>query len=153
RLFTERFPTPSGRARFHATSHQPSVDECDAEYPLLLTTGRVMPHYQSGTQTRRISALHELMPEGLAEVHPVTARLARLTDGNRVTIATRRGTAVFRLKVTPTAREDTVFVPFHWSGEASANRLTAGVLDPTSRMPAFKVSAARIEPCAEADPA
>jgi assimilatory nitrate reductase catalytic subunit len=145
RLFAESFPTASGRARFHAVSHQPPAEDRDAQYPLYLTTGRVLAHYQSGTQTRRVRQLQDAMPEPLAEMHPATARLARLSDGERVTLTTRRGSATFRLRVTPTIREDTVFVPFHWGGEQSANRLTNPALDPTSRMPEFKVCAVRAE--------
>jgi assimilatory nitrate reductase catalytic subunit len=145
RLFVERFPTPSGRARFHAVQHQPPADERNATYPLHLTTGRVLAHYQSGTQTRHIAQLNDLMPEPLAELHPITARLSNLANGDRVTVTTRRGSAAFTLKVTPSIREDTVFLPFHWSGEGSANRLTNDALDPTSEMPEFKVCAARID--------
>ncbi|MBI3401611.1 MAG: molybdopterin oxidoreductase family protein [Acidobacteria bacterium] len=143
RLFTSRFPTPDGRARFHAVAHQPPVEECDEEYPLHLTTGRVMAQYQSGTQTRRIEALQDLAPEAVAEMHPTAAHLAGLRDGGHVTLATRRGTATFRLKVTRSIREDTVFVPFHWGGDQSANRLTNGAVDPISKMPEFKVCAVR----------
>ena len=144
RLFLDHFPTANGRARFHAVAHEPPAEERDDDYPLFLTTGRVMPHYQSGTQTHRVAQLEALMPDPLAEMHPVTARQARLSHGERVSITTRRGTATFTLKVTPTIREDTVFVPFHWSGEQSANRLTNAALDPISRMPEFKVCAARV---------
>jgi assimilatory nitrate reductase catalytic subunit len=152
RLFLDRFPTASGRARFHAVAHEPPAEERDDDYPLFLTTGRVMPHYQSGTQTRRVAALDALMPDPFAELHPVTAGLAHLSHGDRVSITTRRGTAIFTLKVTPAIREDTVFVPFHWGGERSANRLTHAALDPISRMPEFKVCAARIAAVTEMDP-
>jgi len=143
RLFADTFPTPSGRARFHAVRHQPPAEDRDAEYPLYLTTGRVLAHYQSGTQTRRVGQLRDAMREPLAEMHPVTARLAQLCNGELMTLTTRRGSATFRLRVTPTIREDTVFVPFHWGGEQSANRLTNPSLDPTSKMPEFKVCAVR----------
>ena len=114
-------------------------------YPLFLTTGRVLAQYQSGTQTRRIAPLCKLVPEAVAEMHPTTARLGRLVDNERVRLTTRRGSATFRLKVTSTIREDTVFVPFHWNDEQSANRLTNPALDPISRMPEFKVCAVRVE--------
>ena len=152
RLFLDRFPTVSGRARFHAVAHEPPAEERDDDYPLFLTTGRVMPHYQSGTQTHRVAQLEALMPDPFAEMHPVTAGLARLSHGERVNITTRRGTATFTLKVTPAIREDTVFVPFHWSGAQSANRLTNAALDPVSRMPEFKVCAARVATATGADP-
>jgi assimilatory nitrate reductase catalytic subunit len=153
RLFVNRFPTPSGRARFHAVRHLAAADERNAEYPLYLTTGRILAQYQSGTQTRRIAQLNDLTPEPLAELHPITARLKNILNGDRVTVTTRRGSAVFTLKVTPSVREDTLFVPFHWSGEGSANRLTNDALDPTSEMPEFKVCAARIDGLVEPEPA
>lgn len=145
RLFADTFPTPSGRARFHAIHHQPPAEVPDADYPLFLTTGRVLPHYQSGSQTRRVAQLEEMAPEPLAEIHPTTARRYDLVNGEAVRLTTRRGAATFTLKVTRTIREDTVFVPFHWGGLGSANRLTHAALDPTSKMPEFKVCAVRVE--------
>jgi assimilatory nitrate reductase catalytic subunit len=146
RLFADGFPTPSGRARFHAVSHQQPADERDDAHPLYLTTGRVLAHYQSGTQTRHVEELQQAAPEPLAEMHPATARLYGLSNGGRVTLTTRRGAASFTLKVTLSIREDTVFVPFHWGGAQSINRLTSAALDPTSRMPEFKVCAVRATP-------
>ncbi len=146
RLFQEHFPTPTGKARFHAIRHLPPGETIDSEYPLYLTTGRVLAQYQSGTQTRRVEQLRSIMPEPLAEIHPVVARRYKLAHGDSVTLATRRGTATFTVKVTTDIREDTIFVPFHWSGNQSSNRLTNPALDPTSRMPEFKVCAVRIEP-------
>jgi assimilatory nitrate reductase catalytic subunit len=151
RLFTDGFPTASGRARFHGVSHQTPADERDHDHPLYLTTGRVLAHYQSGTQTRHIPELEHAAPEPLAEMHPATARLHGLLDRGRVTLTTRRGAASFTLNVTPSIREDTVFVPFHWGGEQSINRLTSPALDPTSRMPEFKVCAVRATPEAPAE--
>jgi len=145
RLFTERFPTPSGRAHFHVVRDVHPSEEPNESYPLYLTTGRVLGQYQSGTQTRRVEALTKLMPEPLAELHPTLARRHSLSDGDTVTLATARGRARFIVKVTSSIREDTVFVPFHWGGAQSANRLTHDALDPTSRMPEFKVCAVRIE--------
>ncbi len=146
RVFADGFPTPSGRARFHAVSHQHPADERDDAHPLYLTTGRVLAHYQSGTQTRHVEELQQAAPEPLAEMHPATARLYGLSNGGRVTLTTRRGAASFTLKVTLSIREDTVFVPFHWGGAQSINRLTSAALDPTSRMPEFKVCAVRAAP-------
>jgi assimilatory nitrate reductase catalytic subunit len=146
RLFIDRFPTASTRARFHAVHHHGPAEDRDPLYPLFLTTGRVLAQYQSGTQTRRIEPLNKLVPEAVAEMHPRTARLGRLVDNDRVRLVTRRGSASFRLRVTNTIREDTVFVPFHWGDEQCANRLTNPALDPISRMPEFKVCAVRVEP-------
>jgi assimilatory nitrate reductase catalytic subunit len=145
RLFTELFPTPSGRARFHAVRHAAPDEETDAEYPLFLTTGRVLAHYQSGAQTRRVAKLREMSADPQAEFHPRAAFACGLRDGETVNLVTRRGSATFKVKITPGAREDTVFVPFHWGDEQSVNRLTNAALDPVSRMPEFKVCAVRVE--------
>ena len=145
RLFGEAFPTENGRAHFHAVSHRSSAEEPTDEYPLYLTTGRLLAQYQSGTQTRRSQSLNNLADEPMAEIHPVTAAAIGVTAGDRVTLKTRRGTATFRVKTTTSIREDTVFVPFHWGGEQSANNLTNSVLDPTSKMPEFKVCATRMD--------
>ena len=142
RLFASTFPTASGRALFHAAPHQAIADERTDEFPLHLTTGRVLAHYQSGTQTRRVAALRDASPEPLAEIHPATARRAGIRSGDHVTVATRRGAAVFRAKLTSAIREDAIFVPFHWGGMQSVNRLTNPALDPISGMPEFKVCAA-----------
>jgi assimilatory nitrate reductase catalytic subunit len=149
RLFARDFPTPTGRARFHAVLHQAPAEDRDDAYPLYLTTGRVLAHAGTGAQTRRIAELHALAPEAVAEMHPTAARLAHVSDGDRIQLTTRRGSAMFRLKVTRTIREDTVFVPIHWGGESSANRLTNPVLDPVSRMPEMKVCAVRVTPASE----
>src|SRR2546426_1046541 len=142
RPFTTSFATPSGRARFHSVRHGPPAEEPDADYPLYLTSGRLLAHYQSGTQTRRVAELVRLSPAPVARIHPETARLHGLADGGPVTLSTRRGSARFTVECSPFLRQDTVFVSFHWEG---ANRLTNAALDPVSRMPEFKVCAARIE--------
>jgi assimilatory nitrate reductase catalytic subunit len=145
RLFAETFPTENGRAHFHAVSHRTVPEQLTKEYPLYLTTGRLLAQYQSGTQTRRTRALQDLASSPMAEIHPSTALAFGIAAGDRVVLKTRRGSAIFTAKTTTTIREDTVFVPFHWGGEESANNLTNAVLDPTSKMPEFKVCATRIE--------
>ena len=145
RMFAERFATPSGRARFHVVRHEAPAEEPDAEYPFYLTTGRVLAQYQSGTQTRRVERLAALSREPFMEINPVAARRIGVAEGVLVTLVSRRGTAVARARLTRDIREDTVFVPFHWGGPGSINRLTNPALDPTSRMPEFKVCAVRIE--------
>jgi assimilatory nitrate reductase catalytic subunit len=151
RLFADGFPLPDGRARFHRVVHQAPADDRDGEYPLYLTTGRVLAQYQSGTQTRRAANLRELAPEPLAEVHPGTARRFGFAGETSVTLTTRRGSGQFTLKLSAAIREDTVFVPFHWGGAQSINRLTSAALDPVSGMPELKVCAVRAEACAVAD--
>ena len=142
RLFTERFATPDGRARFLRVEHVDAHEGPDADYPCVLTTGRVLAQYQSGTQTRRTRSLQLIAPTPRAELHPDLARALEIGDDDVVELATRRGRARFHASVTDTIRPDVVFVPFHWAG---ANDLTdAGALDPTSRMPPFKVCAVAV---------
>ncbi|HZA49981.1 MAG TPA: molybdopterin oxidoreductase family protein [Myxococcaceae bacterium] len=142
RPFALRFATPNGRARFHPIPHRPAAEEPGGEYPLVLTTGRLLAHYQSGTQTRRVPELIRAAPAPVARMHPSTARRHGLADRDPVMLVTRRGSARFLVECTPALREDVVFVAFHWPG---ANRLTNPALDPVSRMPEFKVCAVRIE--------
>src|SRR3954447_21636378 len=157
RLFAERFATPDGRARFLRVEHVDAHEPPDREYPYVLTTGRVLAQYQSGTQTRRSRSLHLVAPVPRAELHPDLARRLGIGADDVVELATRRGRARFAAAVTDTIRPDVVFVPFHWGGGSSANALTdADALDPTSKMPAFKVCAvavSRIGPPEERIPA
>ena len=145
RPFLERFATSDGRARFHAVEPLPPVEPPSAEYPLLLTTGRVLSQYNSGTQTRRVPALVAADPAPFVEIHPETARGIGIADGEAARLVTRRGSAVLRARLVRTIRLDTVFVPFHWGGEGTANLLTHAVLDPVSRIPEFKACAVRVE--------
>ena len=145
RLFLDRFATPDGRARFHPTEHYGAVEEPDDEYPLYLTTGRVMAQYQSGTQTRRVRQLLDAVPELFVEIHPSMATAHGVFHGDPVRLVTRRGTATAKAHLTNTIRMDTLFVPFHFGAAGRANLLTNPALDPISRMPEFKVCAVRIE--------
>ncbi|MEU6771389.1 molybdopterin oxidoreductase family protein [Streptomyces sp. NPDC046759] len=145
RLFLDRFATPDGRARFVAVTHRPTAEEPDAEYPLLLTTGRVVSQYQSGAQTRRVAELNAAAPGPFVELHPRLAARIGAAEGDPVSVVSRRGRAVAPARITPAIRPDTVFMPFHWPGEGRANTLTNPALDPTSRMPEFKSCAVRVE--------
>jgi assimilatory nitrate reductase catalytic subunit len=145
RMFLEGFATPDGRARFVPVEHRPVAEDLDAEYPVYLTTGRVMQHYQSGAQTRRVRALREAQPEPMVEVHPDLAEACQLNEGDRVRVVSRRGAAQGLVRVTETIRPDTVFMPFHWGGSAAVNQVTNPALDPVSKMPEFKVCAVRLE--------
>ncbi|MEW6582922.1 MAG: molybdopterin oxidoreductase family protein, partial [Actinomycetota bacterium] len=146
RLFAERFPTPDGRARFHAVHDPAPAEGPDFDFPLTLTTGRVMGHYQSGTQTRRVAELAADAPGPLVEIHPQIARCYGVADGAQVRLETRRGAAQARARLSTAIRHDTLFMPFHWAGAARANLLTNPALDPYSRMPEFKSCAVRIAP-------
>jgi assimilatory nitrate reductase catalytic subunit len=145
RLFLDRFATPDGRARFVPVAHRPTAEEPDAEYPLLLTTGRVVAQYQSGAQTRRVPELNAAAPGPFVELHPRLAARIGAAEGDPVAVVSRRGRAVAPARITTAIRPDTVFMPFHWPGEGRANTLTNPALDPTSRMPEFKSCAVRVE--------
>jgi assimilatory nitrate reductase catalytic subunit len=139
RMFGEAFAHPDGRARFVDVEHVGAAEQPCATYPLHLTTGRVLAQYQSGAQTRRVRDLPDTGP--FVELHPMLAARLGARDGEPVTVSTRRGSMSAPARVVTTIRPDTVFVPFHWVG---ANRLTNDALDPSSRMPEFKVCAASV---------
>ncbi|MEW6270354.1 MAG: molybdopterin oxidoreductase family protein [Thermodesulfobacteriota bacterium] len=146
RLFEDgRFAHEDGRARFHAVEHRPPAEETDGEYPIILTTGRVVSQFLSGTQTRRIGPLVQQYPEPKVEMHPRLAAKLRVADGERVRVASRRGAVEVRAHVVATIRPDTVFIPYHWPGALSANLLTNRAYDPVAGIPEFKVCAVRIE--------
>jgi assimilatory nitrate reductase catalytic subunit len=144
RMFLDRFGTPDGRARFHPIEYRPPAEMPDDDYPMFLTTGRVMAQYQSGNQTRRVAALHKAAPEPFVEIHPATARSLGIAANDIVRLTTRRGSAVMKARLSTAIRMDTLFSPFHWGGAGRANLLTNPALDPLSKMPEFKVCAARI---------
>ncbi|MBV9661713.1 MAG: nitrite reductase small subunit NirD [Acidimicrobiales bacterium] len=146
RLFAERFEHPDGRARMAAVGYRQAGEEPDADYPVYLTTGRYREHYNSGNQTRRLERLALAKPAPLLQLHPLLAGRLGIAEGSSVVVESRRGSAVFRADLTSDIRQDTVFAPFHWDGECSANRLTSTALDPISKMPEFKVCAVRLRP-------
>ena len=133
-----------GRARFVPVRHTPAAEMPDAEYPLVLTTGRVLEHYHAGSMSRRVPALDWLVPEAIVEIHPTDAHAAAIADGERIRVRSRRGTIVARARVTPTIRPGTVFVPFHFA-EAAANLLTHAALDPVAKIPEYKACAVVVE--------
>jgi assimilatory nitrate reductase catalytic subunit len=144
RMFTERFATPDGRARFVRVEHRDPAEQPDRDYPYVLTTGRILQQYQSGNQTRRARSLQATAVDPRVEIHPDLARRLGIGVSDLVELRTRRGTAVFRAFLTDGIRPDTVFAPFHWGGRASANALTDPALDRHSKMPAFKVCAVAV---------
>jgi len=151
-LFADKkFYTHDGKAHFNKTEWRPSGDPIDDQYPLYLTTGRVVSQYLSGTQTRRIGALIDQYPEPRAEIHPRLAEQHNIKDGDWVTVTTRRDDVTVRAMVVKTIRPDTIFIPYHWAGTRSANRLTHRTLDPRSKIPEFKVSACKIKRSATPD--
>lgn len=152
RLFEDgRFYTPDGKAHFNPVAYRPSAEEPDAEYPVLLTTGRVVAQYLSGTQTRRIGGLVDLCPEPYVEIHPTLADQYGIRDARPMWVESRRGRVVLQAKVVTTIRPDTIFIPYHWPGAKSANNLTIRALDPVSKIPEFKRSCVRIGPALPPD--
>jgi assimilatory nitrate reductase catalytic subunit len=146
RLFEDgRFWTNDGKAHFQVTEYRESGDPVSSDYPIFLTTGRVVSQYLSGTQTRRIGPLVDLFPEPKCEIHTRLAEKLNIQDGDWIRITTRRSYIVVQATVVRTIRPDTVFVPYHWPGNRSANRLTHRTIDPRSKIPEYKVSACRIE--------
>ena len=133
-----------GKAHFQVTEWRESGDPVDGEFPVYLTTGRVVSQYLSGTQTRRIGALVDQYPEARVEIHPRLAAQFGIRQDDWVTITTRRSEITLQATVVRTIRPDTVFIPYHWPGDRSANRLTHRTLDPRSKIPEFKVSACRV---------
>jgi assimilatory nitrate reductase catalytic subunit len=146
RVFLDRFNTPDGRARMVVVIHHAPADDIRADAPTYLVTGRVLQHYQSGAQTRRVDELLAAQPEPFVEVHPLFAERIGVVAGGYARLTTARGQAVARVRITEDIRPDTVFMPFHWAGEGSVNRLTNDVTDPISGMPEFKVSAVAVAP-------
>jgi assimilatory nitrate reductase catalytic subunit len=139
-----KFGHPDGKAHFIPVEWRPSAEMPDAEYPIILTTGRVVAHFLSGTQTRRIGALMDQVPEPFCELHPVLAEKLGILDDDYVKVESRRGSVVVHAKVVKTIRPDTVFIPYHWPLDRSANNLTIRALDPQSLIPEYKVCAVRV---------
>jgi assimilatory nitrate reductase catalytic subunit len=150
RPFHAGFAHEDGRARFVPVEYTGSAEPTDARYPLRATVGRVLAHYQSGAQTRRVPELLGSEPGAFCQVHPDTAARAGLADGDRTRVVARRGAMLATVRTDPTMRLDTVFLPFHFPGEERANLLTDPRLDPVSRMPELKVCAVRLEPVGDA---
>jgi predicted molibdopterin-dependent oxidoreductase YjgC len=139
-LFTESFP--SGRGKFHPLDYVPAVEMPDDEYPLILTTGRLLEHWHGGTLTRH-SKLDELYPEALIEINPADAARLKIEDGEAVRVTSRRGTIVLRAWVTQRTTVGVVFVPMHFA-EAAANLLTIDALDPLAKIPEYKACAVNV---------
>lgn len=146
RMFTSSFAHSDGKAKFTVAGHHYPKEKVNEQFPLILTTGRVLEHYLTGVQTRKSFALASRKMESFMEIHPKTAQKWRIKDDILVKISSRRGQIVIRSKLTDSIREDTIFVPMHWSGMQNINKLTSEELDPACKMPGFKVCAVAIEP-------
>lgn len=139
------FYFPDGKARFNVAKYRPPMEDIDQEYPIILTTGRVVSQFLSGTQTRRIGPLVNQYPEPLVEIHKVLAEKLSIKDGELITVESRRGSCTLKAHVITTIRPDTIFIAYHWPGQKSANLLTIAAQDPISKIPEYKVCAVRIK--------
>jgi assimilatory nitrate reductase catalytic subunit len=135
---------PDGKARFNVAAYQTPKDDVSPDFPLFLTTGRVVSQFLSGTQTRRIGPLVSQYPEPRIELHPKLAAKLGIADGDWAVCETLRGAITLRAQVVTTIRPDTVFIPYHWAGPKSANVLTVAAQDPVSKIPQYKVCACRL---------
>jgi len=138
------FYFPDGRARFNVADYRPPVDDASPEYPIFLTTGRVVSQFLSGTQTRRIGPLVMQYPEPRLELHPRLAAKLGIVEGDWATAETRRGDITLKAQVVTTIRPDTIFIPYHWPGRKAANQLTVAAQDPISKIPQYKVCGCRV---------
>lgn len=141
-LHMERFSTPDGRARIATVENRPPAEETSPEFPILLTTGRIVVHYNSGSMTKRSPSLQERDPELYIEINPEDAALLGVAHGTTVVVKTRRGETEARARITDKVKPGVVFMPFHWKG---TNLITSDALDPVSKIPEYKVAACRIE--------
>ena len=142
-VFHDGFPRPEGRARFTPASIIPPAEVPDLDYPMILTTGRQLEHWHTGSMTRRATTLDALEPEANASLHPRTLRKMGLAAGDMIEIATRRGAITIMARADRGVAEDMVFVPFAYV-EAAANVLTNPQLDPYGKIPEFKFAACRV---------
>jgi formate dehydrogenase major subunit len=136
-----------GRGLFHAIDYIEPAEKIDDEYPLYLTTGRLLYQYHTGTMSMRTGGLNEIAPEAFVEISPQDARKLGVEEGSRVNIDSRRGTIQARIKISRKAVSGTVFIPFHYA-QAAANRLTNAALDPISGIPEYKVCAVKVSKAA-----
>lgn len=143
-LFSDTFPTPSGRGKFVPADFAQAKDLPDAEFPLVLNTGRVLEHWHTGTMTRRSYALDTLEPTPFVEVNPADLAAMGLNDGQEVTVRSRRGAIRLPVRVSTDVQVGSVFIPFHFR-EAAANVLTNDALDPFGKIPEFKFCAVKLE--------
>jgi len=144
-LHTQQFT--HGKGVFHAIDFIPPAEQTDEEYPMYLTTGRLLYQYHTGTMTRKTEGLNERAPGSFVEITPTDAEKYNVKDGEMIKIASRRGEITAQIKISKKAVDGTVFIPFHYA-EAAANRLTNAALDPVSKIPEYKVCAVKLSKAA-----
>ena len=143
--FLHRDKFSRGKGLLSPLAYRPPAEEPDAEWDMTLSTGRILQHFHTGSMSRRSTILDAIVKSGHVEIHPDDARKHGLASGDAVRVTTRRGEITTRVLVTDRVAPASIFVPFHFA-EAPANALTNDALDPVSRIPEYKVCAARIRP-------
>ena len=143
-LFTETFPTKSGLGKFTPAEYLPPAEQTDDNYPFILTTGRLLEHWHTGSMTRRSEVLDSIEP--VAEVHINPEKLRKIGGhaGTQLKISTRRGTITLAARLDPGLPDGMIFIPFCFE-EAAANLLTNSALDPFGKIPELKFSAADVK--------
>jgi formate dehydrogenase major subunit len=132
-----------GKGMFSGIEHKGADEQPDEQYPYVLTTGRVLYHYHTGTMSRKVKGLNEKVPGAYIEISSKAAKKIGVNDGEMLKVASRRGNINIKAKISKRVDENVVFIPFHFA-EAAANTLTNSVLDPKSKIPEFKVCAVSI---------
>lgn len=138
------FKRQNGKGLFSAIEYKKAKELPDKKYPFILTTGRILYHYHSGHETRRVKPLHEFVPRNYVEINKEDAKILRIKEGKMVRVSTKRGQIQLRARISEQPKKGVIFIPFHFR-EAAANILTNAALDPLAKIPEFKVCAARIE--------
>jgi formate dehydrogenase alpha subunit len=133
-----------GLGKFAPLQYKPPAELPDKEFPLLLTTGRNLYHFHTGTMTRKVAGLNTIEPEGVIEINPADASSLKIKDGDKVKVISRRGEVTAKTKITEKSPPKVVFMTFHFA-ESAANLLTNTALDPVAKIPEFKVCAVRLE--------
>lgn len=143
-VFLHRDSFSRGLGMFHGVEYKPADELPDEEYPFILTTGRILEHFHTGTMTRRSGVLDELVPECKVEINPSDAERLDIKEDDFVKVASRRGEIIVKVDVTEKSNENMVFIPFHFA-EAAANTLTNSALDPESKIPELKICAVQLK--------
>ena len=147
-MFTEKFNTPDGKGHFQPVEYKPPAELPDEGYPFILTTGRVIFHYHTGSMTRRTDSLYREVPEAFIQIHPEDARELKISNGEKAIVKSRRGQLQIKTRISADIARGVVFIPFHFN-RANANILTNPAFDPACKMPEFKVCAVNIEKAGE----
>lgn len=134
-----------GKGKFHAIEYKPPAEVTDKKYPLILTTGRYLAQFHTGTMTRKVAGLEEISPEALLQISPEDAKKYGIRNRAKVIVATRRGRITAKASVTSETSPGVIYLPFHYA-EAAANVLTNPAVDPVAKIPEFKVAAASVKP-------